>query len=581
MTSPSTHSTLLICGNAEAMVDGKQSPCPKLAPNVCKGCFLIQYCSKECQVAHWVSHKVDCKSPLMKSTWKPSWQREVRKPAFITGDSGPFAFGQTKYGKQKYLWGNVPAIDVVNHCHNEAANLPERFSLLFAASGDVRNVVKSLAGLPHSYSGQCEVVINDRDFDIVARNVIILLTSLYFDPDEAANIMLHIWYSALIPKQMLCSLQDKILPLFQEVCSKTRGRPAAALQSKTWSRGARSLRLVLPKGLWDCLPSYLQVPDGLSSAQAQKIMMATTLPPERRDYVDRAHYTRPPPWRVCTTKFRRDGILLPFGNPRSEFDTPNPTFYQTTDFWPMMDSADPLGGWNIKDVMRLAPLAKNDIYGSLFNYLQDLLLQFCNQVSRLPVHFQLFQVDALDLPGILRQRGMDCPYFDRIEVSNIGDRGYLGPQTIIGTFGPLLKDKSHNPCATLLTLFLNAVHEEFSEADSLLTIKSESIRLQNYLPTDPAKFQPGHMFDAEFMRFNDARLMVRDFDKVFEKFMQKCDFPEIGKAAGLVAKSKNTIIEPWPLRLTTKSTRAEFDLLHASGHIGSERYVEWERVLGI
>lgn len=82
----------------------------------------------------------------------------------------------------------------------------------------------------------------------------------------------------------------------------------------------------------------------------------------------------------------------------------------------MMDSADPLEGWTIKDVVRLAPLAKNDIYGSLFNYLREILLQFCNQVSRLKVHFHLFQVDALDLPGIMRQRGMGRSYFDRIEV---------------------------------------------------------------------------------------------------------------------------------------------------------------------
>ncbi|KAH9206685.1 hypothetical protein DL95DRAFT_486583 [Leptodontidium sp. 2 PMI_412] len=564
-----TRSTQLTCGNPEAVINGKQSPCPKLAP---------KYCSKECQAAYWGSHKVDCKSLLMKRTWKPSWELECRQPAFITDDGGPLAFGQIRHGKQKYLWGNVLTIDVVNHLQNEAADLPEHLRLLFAASGDVRNVVKSLAGLTLSYSGQCEVVINDRDFDIVARNVIILLSSLYFDPDEATSIMLHIWYSALIPKQMLCSLQDKVLPLFQEVCSKIRDRPVVTLQSKTWSCGARSLRLVLPKALWDRLPSYLEVPDGLSSAQAQGIMIATTLPPERRDYVDRAHYTRPPPWRVCTTRFRTDGILLPFGQPRSEFDTPNPTLYQTTDFWPMMDSADPLEGWTIKDVVRLAPLAKNYIYGSLFNYLREILLQFCNQVSRLKVHFHLFQVDALDLPGIMRQRGMGRSYFDRIEVSNIGDRGYTGPQTTIGTFGPLVKDKIHNPHATLLALFLNAVHEEFGELDSLKAIKSESDHLRRYLPLNPTMLQSGGEFKADSLRFNDARIMVRDFDALFHWFMHECQFPEISRAAGLAAKTTNTIIEPWPMRLNKGATQAEFDILLASGHMGSERYVEWERL---
>lgn len=184
--------------------------------------------------------------------------------------------------------------------------------------------MKSLAGLPPLYSGNCEVVINDRDFDIVARNAILLLTALHFDPAEAAPIMLHVWYSALVPEQMLRSLQERLLPSIREVCAKIQEKPETSLLSKTWACGSRSLRLVLQKAIWDHLPSYLQVSEGMSTAQARYVMTSSTLAPERRDYVERAFYTRPPPWRVCITKFRQDGILLPFGSPRREFDTPNP-----------------------------------------------------------------------------------------------------------------------------------------------------------------------------------------------------------------------------------------------------------------
>ncbi|KAH0565170.1 hypothetical protein GP486_001434 [Trichoglossum hirsutum] len=423
-----------------------------------------------------------------------------------------------------------------------------------------------------------QVAVNDRDFDIVARNVILLLTALHFGPGEATAIMLHIWYSALIPEQMFRSLQDNILPLIQKVCAKIREKPAMSLQSKTWRYGARSLRLVLQKAMWDRLPSYLQVPDGLSMAEAQNVMSSTTLAPERRDYVDRALYTRPPPWRVCITKFRKDGILLPFGQSRRGFDTPNPTLYQTTDFWPMMDSADPSEGWPVKEVIRKAPLAKNDIYGSLFMYIQGILLKFCHQIERLKICFQLFQVDALELPSIIKQSGMGKYYFDRIEVSNIGDRGYIGPQTTLSTFGPLLKRKTQNSHATLLALFLNAVHEVSTPMDNLNAIKSESDELRQYLPASPAMFQNRDSYDADFMRFNDARMMFRDFDKLFKRFMYECRFEEIGKAAGLKVKSNNTIIEPWPMRLKKNATQDEFNIFLASGHIGSERYVEWESV---
>lgn len=92
------------------------------------------------------------------------------------------------------------------------------------------------------------------------------------------------------------------------------------------------------------------------------------------------------------------------------------TFYQTKDGWPMMDSADPLAGWAAKDVREKALLAKNDIYGHLHTFLTGILLKFCHHVEKYSVNFQLFHLDALDLPGTIAECGMGRYYFDRIEV---------------------------------------------------------------------------------------------------------------------------------------------------------------------
>ena len=184
--------------------------------------------------------------------------------------------------------------------------------------------MKSLTGLPETYAGHCEIVVNDKDSDIVARNAILLLTALHFSPDAATPMMLHMWYSALVPARMLRSLRDSVLPLVQEVCNKIQAKPARSLLSKTWTYGTRSLRLVLTKEQWNHLLLYFEVPNGLSAAHAQVIRTSTTLAPERKDYFERALLTKPPVWRVCTMKFRKDGILLPFGSSRQEFDIPNP-----------------------------------------------------------------------------------------------------------------------------------------------------------------------------------------------------------------------------------------------------------------
>lgn len=166
--------------------------------------------------------------------------------------------------------------------------------------------------------------MNDKDLDIVARNTILLLTALCFDPEPAAEIMIHIWYSALIPRPLLVCLREKVLPLLVDVRSKIHPKPVNGLFSKTWKFGSCTLQLVLLRDQWVSLPSYLDVPDGLSASKAQQVRMASVMAPERKDFLDRALCTQLPEWRVSKMDFRRNGILLPFGWPKELFDTPNP-----------------------------------------------------------------------------------------------------------------------------------------------------------------------------------------------------------------------------------------------------------------
>ncbi|PQE03580.1 MYND finger family protein [Rutstroemia sp. NJR-2017a BVV2] len=550
-----------------------------------------KYCSNACQGAHWPIHKNDCKSPLMKTTWRPQYDIEKRTPAFIDQNSTPESSStpSERYGMMKYLWGNVPAIDVVKYSKNEGLNIPEELHFLatscsdteaeltiFEASGDIRNIIKTLVSLPDTYNGRCEVVINDRDFDIVARNIILLLIALIFDPIEAADMMLHVWYSAFITESTIENLHDRVLPLFEDVCSKIRSRPEDSIQSKTWTFGTQTLSLVLSKKSWDRLPSYLKVPDGLSKTKAQALMMKTTLAPSRKDYIDRAFFNRPPAWRVCAKKFRTDGILLPFGQSRKEFNVPNPTFFQNVNFWPMMDSADPIEGWSVKEFTSVPRLARNDINGSLYYYLKGLIQSFCRRVKHLHIRFQFFELNVMDLPHTMAMRGISHHYFDRIEVSNIGDRGYLGPEKLLKTFSPLLKRKSQNPHATILGLFLNAARECLTTRDELMFMPVESQQVMKYMPISRDSLTNRTPGNADTVKFVNALAFFRDYDMLFDRFMKECSLEQLSEATGLRIKKNNTLIEKWPLRLIPGSSQEDFDDILASNHTGSERYVEWE-----
>ena len=92
----------------------------------------VQYCSKDCQQDHWSVHKSDCKSPLMKDTWRPCWAVEARQPSFITNKKEGPLIDSISHGRKKYLWGNVQAIDLLNLQRNEGVDYAEDLRLLFA-----------------------------------------------------------------------------------------------------------------------------------------------------------------------------------------------------------------------------------------------------------------------------------------------------------------------------------------------------------------------------------------------------------------------------------------------------------------
>jgi hypothetical protein len=256
----------------------------------------------------------------MKGSWEPEWYRSGRQPAFI-GEGPSLAM----FGNRKYLWGNMPALDILQLQNNEnkTCETSHNFNLLFAASGDLRNAIKTIARLPEGYDGKCVAVLNDMDFIIVARNVIMLLIALQFEPDVAVPMMIHLWYSALLPSYVMQAIQTNILPMVEHVCQKIKTKPGGALQAKTFEIGGRKLRITLKKDEWPRLARFCQVPEGLTAEAAQRIRRRITLAPERVDYRDRALLNMSAGVRQGEMHFRHTGVLLPYGSSTRDFDTPN------------------------------------------------------------------------------------------------------------------------------------------------------------------------------------------------------------------------------------------------------------------
>ena len=257
------------------------------------------------------------------------------------------------------------------------------------------------------------------------------------------------------------------------------------------------------------------------------------------------------------------------------------TLFDNEKNWQLKDSSDPLEGWPIYDVLKFGAqcgVPKNDVYGSLYWYILSSLQRFCQQVSCMDIHFHMLQYNALDLPSYFETLPIQYRFFDRIEVSNIVDRSYLGLERTLTTLGPWLKPADINPHATLLALFLNAVPESTTELD---TIKNAAVARAPVLKFLPGPERSPSSFHPKFIKYMCALELYNDFEGIFQRYMKDVDFKKCGKAAGMKMREKNTIVEPWPLRLDPKDIGEEgkrkFELLLASGHTGYERYVEWVR----
>ncbi len=194
----------------------------------------------------------------------------------------------------------------------------------YVASGDLRNVVKTISELPEDYNGLLEIVVNDHDTDIVCRNVILLLLAIAVqDDDEAVESMIHVWYSAFIRESDI-ELLEGFRPLVERVCTKYEGSDCDHPVGEEWDFEKFTLVPIMKIESWNYLLTFLEAPFGYTPTLAHKARTLATKVQSRADYRERFLYNQPPARRLAYEKFCDDGMVLPFGASREEFCIPNP-----------------------------------------------------------------------------------------------------------------------------------------------------------------------------------------------------------------------------------------------------------------
>lgn len=181
----------------------------------------------------------------------------------------------------------------------------------------------SVNGLPGIYKGACNVVVNDKNYNVAARNIIMLLVATQLPPADAAEVILHFWYSARLTQGMLRIIDKYVKDPVAELVAKLQKKPNDVLLSKRWTYGAVDVVVRLYKQQWTILLQILESKHDVTKTEAERLKVV--LAPSRIDYRDRELYGISGSRRICSTKFRESGVLAPFGTCLDHFDSSNPS----------------------------------------------------------------------------------------------------------------------------------------------------------------------------------------------------------------------------------------------------------------
>jgi hypothetical protein len=135
-------------------------------------------------------------------------------------------------------------------------------------------------------------------------------------------------------------------------------------------------------------------------------------------------------------------------------------------------------------------------------------------------------------------------------------------------------------------LFLNAVEEVYhnNPTNGKHRFNESRLLIQKFIPVTPMTIMSmmaddtSAMSSPEMIRISSCYTMFGDFEKAFGTFLKDVWMHKLTKKYGVKIKKKHSIVESWPLRVTEKTTKEEFEIRCATTHTGCERYMEFERV---
>lgn len=490
------------------------------------------------------------------------------------------------------LWGNTPAVDLINLVTNEN-DLSKDYTIALPASGDLRHVIKTVNSLPERYTGELTILLNDLEPSVSSRNLILLmLLGNIQDEAVAADMALHFWYSVFVPTRYKKGFWEAVALYLQfDNAHAVDGIPPFPLTPT-----ANVSYPIVPAT--EASLRHCGLGESLDEDAARKEYHRVRNLPSRVDFFSRMYGPLRPSHRVAFQEYRRTGVIMPFGANIEHFTEPNPSLFRSSDKrWGGIDTADPLHGWDQGDVVasgRAHGTSAEDIYGCFYFYISDQLRLFHRRLheGKFRVSFRIYCSEARQLARILQNntlRGhglLASTRFDRIMVSNIMDHSYVGIRETLKSWGPLLSNRQK---AVFLGYFMNwgvvqkgstvEESEDPGEEERILKILSPRYKI-------PVKF-PG-IRDLKLMNdwitMSDEAILHYENSRPFTRFLKLQGLDEALRAVRLKLRETHTILpHRYGAPLTAPSSAlpefANEDTLYywrrLVGYTWAERFVEF------
>ncbi|KAF5319826.1 hypothetical protein D9611_012899 [Ephemerocybe angulata] len=475
---------------------------------------------------------LDCKMYLRSNAWKPSWSTEGRAPAFDDtnarhGDEGTTTLTPSALNDDSALWGNVPAIDIINLNDNEG-DVEKDFSLAFIASGDLRHVMKTVNSLPPNYSGRFDILLNDSNNCIASRNIaLLLILGTIQDEHLSAEIALHFWYSTLIPREYQLKITNVLFPLLNHLAKLEKS-------SEQWTPFPlnSSSTLEVECGVNDighCLAWGMRMPCGRSTIVPGPLIRYEIIATER--------------------------LALPFGAATKHFDQWNHSLFSFREKWLQSDNSDPLDGWNMNEVIQAGGAhgaQPEDIYGCLYFFLSDQLRTFAERIRKVPISFKIHIRDACELSkqiraGVFSGRGLQPTIrFHRIEVSNTIEASSVALRDVLEHWGPLLADEKDAAIIGHCTKWHREQKDGCATGADEATFESLKKEMMERLERVPSLLDNAEKIlgssEAAMLSFMLDIDLIYDNSEPFATYLNKQGLPGILEKTGLTLRESHRVV---------------------------------------